>query len=339
MFARSLAVRAVAARTAHRCFSSLVLAEHFEGKLNGSIGSVLSAAAKLNDPTVDVLLHGDNCDAQVEALQKYPGISKILVARNELLQNAYGDSVAKVAQALVASGGYTQVVAAASGFGKDVVPRIGGLMDLQAITDVIEVVEDGQKFKRPVYAGNAVATVSTVDKVKLLTVRATNFAKIEPADAPHGYPVEEVSADLSGVKGKWVKNEASVSESADLASAKFVVSGGRGLKNGENFKMLYDFADALGSQNCAVGASRAAVDAGYVANDLQVGQTGKVVAPDLYVAVGISGAIQHLSGMKDSKVIVAINKDADAPIFKVANYGIVDDLFKVMPELTEKVKA
>ena len=236
-------------------------------------------------------MHGDNCDAQIEALQKYSGINKILVAKNDLLQNAYGDSVAKVAKSLIESQGYTQVLAAASGFGKDVIPRVGGLLDLQAITDVIEITDAGQKFKRPVYAGNAIATVSTVDKIKLLTVRATNFTKQEPAETSASYPVEEVATDLDGVKGKWLKNEASISESADLGSAKFVVSGGRGLKNGENFKMLYDFADALGSQNCAVGASRAAVDAGFVPNDLQVGQTGKVVAPDLYVAVGISGAI------------------------------------------------
>lgn len=255
-----------------------------------------------------------------------------------MLQNAYGDSVSKVAKALVDANGYKAVVAAASGFGKDVIPRMGGLLDLAAITDVIEIIDGGEKFKRPIYAGNAIATVSTTDAIKLLTIRATNFNKTEPA-SENGYPVEEVSADLSGVKGKWLANEASVSESADLSSAKFVVSGGRGLKNKENFSLLNDFANALGNQNCAIGASRAAVDAGFVPNDMQIGQTGKVVAPDLYVAVGISGAIQHLSGIKDSKVIVAINKDADAPIFKVANYGIVDDLFKVMPELTEKIKA
>ena len=181
------------------------------------------------------------------------------------------------------------------------------------------------------------ATVSTSDSTKLLTVRPTNFDKVEQGSA-NGYPVENADAVTEGVKGSWKQNIVSKSDMADLGSAKFVVSGGRGLKNGENFEMLYNFASALGGQNCAVGASRAAVDAGYVPNDMQIGQTGKVVAPDLYVAVGISGAIQHLSGMKDSKVIVAINKDPDAPIFKVANYGIVDDLFKVMPELTEKIK-
>lgn len=210
-------------------------------------------------------------------------------------------------------------------------------MDVQPITDVIEIIDGGAKFKRPVYAGNAIATVSTIDNIKLVTVRPTNFEKTEPTEA-QGTATEETSADLADIQGKWLENFAAKSDRAELTAAKFVVSGGRGLKNGENFHLLYDFAEALSSSNCAVGASRAAVDAGYVANDLQVGQTGKVVAPDLYIAVGISGAIQHVSGMKDSKVIVAINKDPDAPIFKIANYGLVDDLFKVMPELTEKVK-
>ena len=318
-------------------FATLVLSEHFEGRLSPTLASVLTAAGKLNDNQVDVLVHGENCDAQVEEVQKYPGINKIIVASDPSLNNPYGDSMSKLTHRLVTTGGYDKVVAAASGFGKDVVPRIGGLLDVQAITDVIEIEGDGQKFKRPVYAGNAIATVSTTDTIKLLTVRPTNFEKVLQGDA-NGYPVENVDAVTEGVKGSWKQNIVSKSDAADLGSAKFVVSGGRGLKNGENFGLLYDLANALGSANCAVGASRAAVDAGYVPNDMQIGQTGKVVAPDLYVAVGISGAIQHLSGMKDSKVIVAINKDPDAPIFKIANYGIVDDLFKVMPELTEKIK-
>ena len=322
----------------HRNFATLVLAEHFEGKLSPTLGSVLNAASQLNDDTVDVLVHGDGCDAQVEEVQKYPGVGKIIVASDPVLQNPYGDFMSKLAHQLVQQGGYDKIVAAASGFGKDVMPRLGGLLDVQAVTDIIEIVDGGARYKRPIYAGNAVATVSSTDAVKLLTVRPTNFDKVEQGDA-NGYAVEEATAITEGVKGAWKQNVVSKSDMADLGSAKFVVSGGRGLKNGENFEMLYDFASALGSQNCAVGASRAAVDAGFVPNDMQIGQTGKVVAPDLYVAVGISGAIQHLSGMKDSKVIVAINKDPDAPIFKVANYGIVDDLFKVMPELTEKIKS
>lgn len=192
---------------------------------------------------------------------------------------------------------------------------------------------------RPIYAGNAVSTVSSNDKVKLFTIRATNFEKVPAGSSANSYPVEDAQASSQAVGGSWIDNTVSESEMAELTSAKFVVSGGRGMKNGENFKILYDLASVLGKQNCAVGASRAAVDAGYVPNDMQVGQTGKVVAPDLYFAVGISGAIQHLAGMKDSKVIVAINKDPEAAIFKVANYGIADDLFKVIPELTEKLKA
>ena len=213
-----------------------------------------------------------------------------MVANDPALQNAYGDAVSKVAHSLVQANNYDKVIAAASGFGKDIMPRLGGLLDVQPITDVIEIKDGGEKFCRPIYAGNAIATVSTSDKIKLLTVRSTNFEKVEPSDS-NSYAIETVNVDLSDIKGSWVQNIVSSSERADLSSAKFVVSGGRGLKNGENFSLLYDFADALGSQNCAVGASRAAVDAGFVANDMQVGQTGKVVAPDLYVAVGISGAI------------------------------------------------
>lgn len=214
---------------------------------------------------------------------------------------------------------------------------MGGILDLQAITDVIEIKDNGSKFVRPIYAGNALCTVSTKDKIKLLTVRATNFEKVAKGDA-NSYDVEDVDGNTT-VTGKWIENIVSKSEMADLTTAKYVVSGGRALKSGENFKMLYDIAETLGTGDCAIGASRAAVDAGMVPNDLQVGQTGKVVAPEIYFAIGISGAIQHVSGMKDSKVIVAINKDGDAPIFKIANYGLVGDLFKILPELNEKLKA
>jgi len=207
--------------------------------LSPTLGSILSAAGQLNDPQVDVLVHGDGCDAQVEEVQKYPGIGKIIVASDPVLQNPYGDFMSKLAQQVVQSGGYDKVVSASSGFGKDVMPRLGGLLDVQAITDIIEITDGGQKFKRPVYAGNAVATVSTSDSTKLLTVRPTNFEKTEQAAAGNGYPVENATAITEGVKGSWKQNIVSKSDMADLGSAKFVVSGGRGLKNGENFEMLY----------------------------------------------------------------------------------------------------
>ncbi len=330
-------IRNIRAVHSQRRFATLVLSEHFEGKLANNLSNVLSAVKHFKDDKVDVLVHGNACAEQVEEVKKYKGINKIYFANNPDLQNPYGDAIVQLTKKLVETNNYDKVVAASSGFGKDVIPRLGGLLDVQPITDVIEIIDAGAKFKRPIYAGNAVATVSTSDSIKLLTVRTTNFDRQEKGAAA-AYATEEVSFDNKEIKGKWLENQASKSETADLGSAKFVVSGGRGMKNGENFKLLHDFAGALGSQNCAIGASRAAVDAGFVPNDMQVGQTGKVVAPDLYVAVGISGAIQHLSGMKDSKIIVAINKDPDAPIFKVSNYGIVGDLFKVLPELTEKIK-
>lgn len=290
---------------------------------------------------MDVLVHGSDASvqSQVSELKKLPGIRKILTASNDKLDNPYGQSMATIAEGLVKDNGYKQVVAATSSFGKDVIPRLGGLLDLQAITDVVDI--KGDKYVRPIYAGNAMCTVSSSDAIKLFTVRGTNFEKVKAGDAAD-VPVEAVAGvdDVVGAqKGHFVENIVSKSEMADLTTAKYVVSGGRALKSGENFQMLYDIAETLGKGNCAIGASRAAVDAGMVPNDMQVGQTGKVVAPEIYFAIGISGAIQHVSGMKDSKVIVAINKDGDAPIFKIANYGLVGDLFKILPELNEKLKA
>ncbi|CDW89761.1 electron transfer flavoprotein subunit mitochondrial precursor [Stylonychia lemnae] len=289
---------------------------------------------------VDIFVHGgkDSISKQVEEVQKYPGIRSIITSASDDLSNPYGDHVSQTLKKVVESHSYDKVIASTSAFGKDVTPRLGGLLDVQPITDVIQVINNGQQFLRPIYAGNALSTVSSSDKIKILTIRATNFEKIAAGSA-NTYPVKEVAAQNDNVQGKWLENNVSESEMVELGSAKYVVSGGRGMKNGENFKILYELANVLGKQHCAVGASRAAVDAGFVPNDMQIGQTGKVVAPDLYIAVGISGAIQHLAGMKDSKVIVAINKDPEAAIFKVANYGLVDDLFKVIPELSQKIKA
>lgn len=226
------------------------------------------------------------------ALQKYPGIRKILTATHDDLENPYGQSVAQITKGLIEKEGYTQVVASSTGFGKDVMPRIGGLIDVQAITDVVKIL-DGGKFIRPIYAGNAMCTVSTTDTIKLLTVRGANFEKVK-ADAGSGaetVAVEGVDEVMASAQGQWIENIISKSEMADLTTAKYVVSGGRALKSGENFQMLYDIAETLGKGNCAIGASRAAVDAGMVPNDMQVGQTGKVVAPEIYFAIGISGAI------------------------------------------------
>lgn len=359
MFAKLLRPSArLVNQVGNKNFSTLILAEHLNGALNSNMGSCLQAATEFNDDHVsiyfqvflfhfllqiDVFVHGSAASvaSQVAEIQKYPGIKHIHTAEHDDLNNSYGQSVSDVASKLVQDKGFTQVIAPSSGFGKDVIPRMGGSLDLQAITDIIEIKDNGNKFVRPIYAGNALATVSTSDKIKLLTVRGTNFEKVKQGDA-NSYEtskIDGVDEIVGKQQGNWIEDQVSASEMADLTTAKYVVSGGRALKSAENFYLLKDIAETLGLQNCAMGASRAAVDAGYVPNELQVGQTGKVVAPEIYFAIGISGAIQHVSGMKDSKVIVAINKDADAPIFKLANYGLVGDLFKILPELNEKLAA
>jgi len=286
--------------------------------------SALAAAAKLGE--IHGLIAGEGVAGVAEMAAKLPGVTKILVADDAAYAHALAEPLAALIVSLAA--GYDHILAAATAVGKNVMPRVAALLDAQVISDVSEVV-DADTFVRPIYAGNALATVKSSDKKKVITVRASSF---DPVAADGGSAsVEKVATAAFEDKSKYLSSELSKSERPELTAAKIIVSGGRGMQNGENFTKLIDpVADKLGA---AVGASRAAVDAGFVPNDYQVGQTGKIVAPDLYVAVGISGAIQHLAGMKDSKVIVAINKDEDAPIFAVADYGLVGDLFTVLPEL------
>lgn len=304
--------------------SILVIAEHDNASLNGATLNVV-AAAKAIGGDIEVLVAGSDCAAAGEAAAKVDGVAKVLVADNA----AYAHQLAENVSLLVAEIGknYTHILFPATTNGKNIAPRAAALLDVQAISDIISV-ESADTFKRPVYAGNVIATVQSSDAVKVLTVRGTAF---DPVPAEGGSAAVEAlsSADDAGTSS-FVGEELAVSDRPDLTAASIVISGGRGMQNGDNFEMLYKVADKLGA---AVGASRAAVDAGFVPNDMQVGQTGKIVAPDLYVAVGISGAIQHLAGMKDSKVIVAINKDEEAPIFQVADYGLVADLFDAVPEL------
>lgn len=304
--------------------SILVIAEHDNASLKGATLNTIAAASKIGGD-IDVLVAGLNCGAVAEAAAKVVGVSKVLVADNA----AYEYQLAENLGELVAELGknYTHILAAATTTGKDFLPRAAALLDVNMVSEIISVV-DADTFTRPIYAGNAIATVKSADSIKVLTVRATGF---DAAAAEGGSAaVEAVSIVKENTLSSFVGEELAKSDRPELAGAKVVVSGGRGMQNGENFEMLYKVADKLGA---AVGASRAAVDAGFVPNDMQVGQTGKIVAPDLYIAVGISGAIQHLAGMKDSKVIVAINKDEEAPIFQVADYGLVADLFDAVPEL------
>ena len=304
--------------------SILVIAEHDNATLKGATLNTITAAAAIGGD-IDVLVASKGCGAAAEAAAKVAGVSKVIVADNDAyeyqLAENMGDLVAELGK------GYTHILAAATTTGKDFLPRAAALLDVNMISEVIGV-EAADTFVRPIYAGNAIATVKSSDAIKVLTVRATGF----DAAAAEGGSASVESSDVvknAGVSA-FASEELAKSDRPELTAAKVVISGGRGMGNGDNFEILYKVADKIGA---AVGASRAAVDAGFVPNDMQVGQTGKIVAPDLYVAVGISGAIQHLAGMKDSKVIVAINKDEEAPIFQVADYGLVADLFDAIPEL------
>jgi electron transfer flavoprotein alpha subunit len=308
----------------------LVIAEHSNAALNGATLNTV-AAAKAIGGDIHVLIAGQNSSGAAEAAAKADGVSRVLVADNAAYAYQLPENIAPLVAELVTSNGYTHVLAPAGSNGKNFMPRIAALLDVDQISEIISV-ESPDTFKRPIYAGNAIATVQSAAPVKVITVRATGF---DPVAAEGGSAaIEAVSSVQDAGISSFVNEELATTGRPDLGAAKVVVSGGRGLQNGDNFKILYSLADKLGA---AVGASRAAVDAGFVPNDMQVGQTGKIVAPQLYIAVGISGAIQHLAGMKDSKVIVAINKDEDAPIFQVADYGLVGDLFELIPELEKSI--
>ena len=307
--------------------TALVIAEHDNQQLKSTTHSTVSAAAKAAGE-VHVLVAGAHCAAVAEAAAKIAGVSKVLVADAPQLGEQLAENLAAQVVALAKS--YTHVFFPASASGKNAAPRAAALLDVAQISEIISV-EAADTFTRPIYAGNAIATVQSSDPIKLVTVRATSF---EPAAEGGAAAVEAVTAVADSGLSSFVSREMAKSDRPELQGAKVVVSGGRGMGSAENFKLLEPLADKLGA---AMGASRAAVDAGYAPNDWQVGQTGKVVAPQLYIAVGISGAIQHLAGMKDSKVIVAINKDPEAPIFSVADYGLVADLFEAVPALVKEL--
>ena len=306
----------------------LVLAEHDNKELKAATLNTVAAAKQLDDE-VHILVAGAACATVAEEAAKVAGVSKVLKADDAALEHGLAENVAPILVDLAAN--YSHILAPASTYGKNILPRAAALLDVQQISDISAIV-DAETFERPVYAGNAIATVKSSDSVKLITVRGTTFDPVAAEGGSAG--IEDVSSKGDSGLSSFEKIEITESDRPELTSAKVVISGGRGLGSGENFAMIDELADKLGA---AVGASRAAVDAGYVPNDYQVGQTGKVVAPDLYIAIGISGAIQHLAGMKDSKVIVAINKDEDAPIFQIADYGLVADLFEAVPELNEKL--
>lgn len=311
--------------------STLVIAEHDNEKLTPVTLNTITAAQKLGD--VSCLVAGSQCTKVAEEVSKISGVQKVLLADSDAFKGFLPESLTPLLLATQQQFNFSHILAGATAFGKSLIPRVAAKLDVSPISDITGIKSE-DTFVRTIYAGNAVQTVKSNDKVKVVSVRGTAF---EPAATEGGSAVTEnaPAAEVNNTISEFVGQELSKSDRPELTSASVVISGGRGMKNGENFKLLYDLADLM---NAAVGASRAAVDAGFVPNDMQIGQTGKIVAPDLYIAVGISGAIQHLAGMKDSKVIAAINKDPEAPIFQVADYGLVQDLFKAVPEMTEKLQ-
>ena len=306
----------------------LVLAEHNNTELKTTTLNAITAASQL-DQNIDVLVVGYSCENLITKMSNITNIKKIIFLDNEKYENPIAEFISPVINSLAEK--YTHIIAPASTFGKNIMPRVAAILDVAQISDVIKI-ENENTFVRPIYAGNAISTVQSLDKIKILTIRPTSFdaVKAEGGKAE----LEKINFDIKNNNVEFIRREETKSNRPELGSARIVVSGGRGLGSAENFSLLNEIADKL---NAAVGASRAAVDAGYISNDSQVGQTGKVVVPDLYIAVGISGAIQHLAGMKESKIIVAINKDEEAPIFNIADYGLKADLFEALPELSAEL--
>jgi electron transfer flavoprotein alpha subunit len=301
----------------------LLFAEHDNTLLKSETHKLVHAANQMGDE-LHLLVAGENCQDVAAQAASIAGVTKVLVADNACYAHHLAENIADLVADL--GKGYSHVLASATTTGKNFMPRVAAILDVAQISDIIKV-ESADTFARPIYAGNAIATVQSSDNIKVITVRTAAF---DAAAEGNSAPVEALDTVIGSEKSSFVSAELTVSERPELTAADVIISGGRGMQNGDNFKLLDGIADKLGA---AMGASRAAVDAGFVPNDMQVGQTGKIVAPQLYIAVGISGAIQHLAGMKDSKVIVAINKDEEAPIFQVADYGLVGDLFDVLPEL------
>ena len=308
--------------------SILVIAEHDNNNIKGSTLNTVAAASEISGE-ISLLIVGSNCTSVLEEAQTINNVSKIISVDDEKYANFLAEDMSSLVISI--ANNYKYIMAPATTFGKNLMPRISAKLDCQQISDIISV-ESDDTFKRPIYAGSCIATVKSLDEIKVITVRSTAFDPVETSNS--GIEIDTLDASDSSNISEFVSEEIAKSDRPELTAANIVISGGRGMQSGDNFHLLDSIADKLGA---AVGASRAAVDAGFVPNDYQVGQTGKIVAPDLYIAVGISGAIQHLAGMKDSKTIVAINKDEDAPIFQVADYGLVSDLFETLPELDSKL--
>ena len=308
--------------------SILVIAEHDNNNIKGSTLNTVAAASEISGE-ISLLVAGSNCTSVLEEAQTIDKVSKIISVDDEKYANFLAEDMSSLVIGI--ANNYKYIMAPATTFGKNLMPRISAKLDCQQISDIISV-ESDDTFKRPIYAGSCIATVKSLDEIKVITVRSTAFDPVETSNS--GIEIDTLDASDSSNISEFVSEELAKSDRPELTAANIVISGGRGMQSGDNFHLLDSIADKLGA---AVGASRAAVDAGFVPNDYQVGQTGKIVAPDLYIAVGISGAIQHLAGMKDSKTIVAINKDEDAPIFQVADYGLVSDLFETLPELDSKL--